>query len=901
MTESEEKRVGFSRREFLGGSAALVAGLYLTGCSPQTSLDTVSEEEAAKQLDITLNGAGEWRMGSCFFDCGGRCMNKGYVVDGVIVRQKTDDTHPDSPEYPQQRACNRGRSWRYHLYNASRVKYPLKRKNWQPGGGENVHAELRGRDEWERISWDEAIALISEEMLRIKKEYGNSAFCASWRSVHYVNVMNEFGGYTDLWGNSSLGSYTLAAGVLGAEPALTTCANDRFDFKNCETVILFADNCAWSSPGSGMYYYLQGKKAGMKFYAVDPIYNDTYAALDAEWIPIRPGTDAALMLGMCHVLITEDDPDSNPMLDWDFIDRCTLGFDADHMPEGEDPRESFKDYVLGTYDGTPKTPEWASEICGASVEQITLLAREMTCQKKVGTIHSWAPARTTNGDSNVHLSVIIGAITGHMGKSGHFTSTTSHNFNINNGPYLCSGGLDGQPAFVQVDSVGFNIYDPEKPIPITDKISMNDFWQVLKDGHGRVWENGTVGPCEDREVTIKADLGFSNDYVATLANMGTGLEVLQTPGILDFFLQTAMEPNTSSQYADIVLPFASSWERTGDVSADQRDAIFFPSKVIEPLYEAKTDRDIAIALMKGLGLDPENLYPLSETQAWFNKIAGSTVINKEGTDYVPLATITEDDIEEWGVEGKPQEGVIGINELVERGNYQVERYEGDPYGYIAYEAFREDPEANPQPYSASGKIEIFCRQFADLINSFGYNAELGYPEQSPIPKYFPAPRGYEETFSDWDNKVKGEYPFQCMSVHSLGRAHTSFQASPYLREVWTNPLMISSSDAAEIGISTGDTVLITSTNGKQALRLAFVSERIMPGVLMVYHGSLTEIDEETGIDKGANENHLYDAPTFGQGICGYNSMLFKIEPWAGEPLVSDAERPVRVLYEEESE
>lgn len=93
----------------------------------------------------------------------------------------------------------------------------------------------------------------------------------------------------------------------------------------------------------------------MKFICVDPFYTPTARALTDDYIPIRPGTDSAMLLGMAYVLISQDDPSTNPLIDWDFLERCTIGFDADHMPEGADPKDNYKDYVLGTYDGVPKT------------------------------------------------------------------------------------------------------------------------------------------------------------------------------------------------------------------------------------------------------------------------------------------------------------------------------------------------------------------------------------------------------------------------------------------------------------------------------------------------------------------------------------------------------------------
>lgn len=100
------------------------------------------------------------------FNCGGRCVNRSYVEDGKVIYQKTDDLHEDTRDYPQQRGCARGRALRQMIFGADRLKYPLKRKHWKPGGGER---ELRGKDEWERISWEEALDIIASETTRIKE------------------------------------------------------------------------------------------------------------------------------------------------------------------------------------------------------------------------------------------------------------------------------------------------------------------------------------------------------------------------------------------------------------------------------------------------------------------------------------------------------------------------------------------------------------------------------------------------------------------------------------------------------------------------------------------------------------------------------------------------------------
>lgn len=100
------------------------------------------------------------------------------------------------------------------------------------------------------------------------------------------------------------------------------------------------------------------------------MHTDTAEVLGAEWVPIRPGTDIAFLMACAYVMITEDDPKSNPLIDWDVVNRCSIGFDAESMPEGADTERNFKDHILGIYDGCAKNPEWAEEICGVPAGKI---------------------------------------------------------------------------------------------------------------------------------------------------------------------------------------------------------------------------------------------------------------------------------------------------------------------------------------------------------------------------------------------------------------------------------------------------------------------------------------------------------------------------------------------------
>lgn len=868
-----------NRRNFLAGAAACTAGLALTGGGGILKTAANAAETAA------ANQKGQWIPAACWHNCGGRCLNKALVVDGVVIRQKTDDTHEDSPDYPQQRGCLRGRAQRQQVFGADRLKYPMKRKHWQPGGGDK---SLRGKDEWERISWDEALTYIADELKRVKKDYGNRAILhmGGWSSeiTEMSRTLGEFGGYCEYWNTNSFGSWAMTPKTIGFWQlgVWDQTINDRFDLRNCDTIIMLSMNPAWSAMGSASWHYWQAKKAGAKFIGIDPLYNYTYSTLGAEWIPIRPSTDSVLLLAIAYVLITQDHPVLNPLIDWEFLRKCTIGFDADHMPQGEDPKGNFKDYVLGTYDGLPKTPEWASEICGVDKAQIEQLALEFGKDKKVAFLCGMASARTRNADNLPQLIMTIGAMTGHMGKSGHMTGSTMHATSGNGGPALVKAGSTGLPS---IDN------------PVDDAINANQVWDAVLDGKynftgkGDFTSPNQYKAGEIRDIDIHIIYHSGGATLQTSDGMTKGIEAHRK---VDLVVSHSQFLTTNAKYADIVLPVITEWEKLGGFSggalvhSGNREMIIMYSKITEPLYEAKSDQWIATELAKKLGIDEKKVYPFDEKQQFFNTLASVTVVNEDGKTYGPLVTITQADIDQLGVTGKPQTGKITYGEFKEKGVYQVKRYQGDHYGYIGLKDFVQDPENNKLG-SESGKLEIYCRKLAGTINN------MGFSKIQPIPSYIKVAGGYEDTFKDWKNKVKGEYPYQVITPHYLRRSHTVFDNVKWLQEAWVNPVYLSTKDAADNDIAEGDTVLITSAYGK-VLRKACVTERVRPGVLALPHGAWVDIDEKTGIDKGGADNILSGQKPTGQGVSGFNTGVVKIEKYTKAKLIPDVEKPARIIF-----
>jgi len=878
-----------SRRTFLLASAAGTASLALAGCGNMLA-------PVSKSVDANaINGEGKWVAAACWHNCGGRCVNKALVVDGVVIRQKTDDITPDSPDHPAQRGCVRGRSQRKQVFSADRLKYPMKRKHWQPlTGGQK---ELRGKDEWERISWDEALNYVTAEIDNTIKKYGNRGiYCTGGEEIK--RPLSLKGGFTHSWTTTSMGN-TLWSDYFGLN-YLNMDGNDRFDNLNCDAIILIGVNAAWSSQGECNVYYKTLRDAGVRFYAIDPFYNDTYAMLEAEWIPIRTGTDMALLNAVAYVMITEDDPQKRPIIDWEFLKKYTIGFDATMMPEGEDPKGNYKDYVLGTYDGIPKTPEWASEICGVSPVQIRELAFVLNKENNIGLWTGFAPARTNNNENFSQLLMTIAAMGGHIGKSGNSCVAMTNGSSGNSRPFIAVPGAEGIT---------------EIPNPIDDSINEVDVWEAILKGKynykGRAHE---FKPHEERDIDVRLIYnggqnefdGQGTSHLQTKPNINKGIEVHRKKA--DFVVTHAYTLTTAALYSDIVLPVTTMWERIPSISPRRPEAFLAYQQVIEPMYEAKDDRWIAEEIGKRLGLDPKDIYPFSEKQRYFNSLATAMVAlpNTRSTatvqsvvnlseksqiapGYVSMVAITQADIDEWGVQGKPQEGVIPLKELLDNGVYRPLRNKKDGYDYIAYEEFIKDPVKSPRP-TESGKFEIYCRTFKKNLMTTGYSGAA-----SAIPSYQPAVDGYEETYKDWKTKTKGDRPFQVHTPHYMRRAHSTLDNVGWLRKAFTNPVFINASDAAAKEIKDGDTVLLSNQYGK-TLRHACVTHRMVPGCVALPHGSWLDIDEETGIDRGGADNILKGSTTSVSGVTGWNSCLINIEKYNGKAIPADVDRPLRVIF-----
>jgi anaerobic dimethyl sulfoxide reductase subunit A len=694
--------------------------------------------------------------GGCH-DCGGRCVLKVHVQNGVAVRVETDDGAE-----PQLRACARGRAYRKRVYDPNRLKYPMKRVG------------TRGEGKFERISWDEALDTVARELLRVRERYGPAAILARWGTGNPGKVnegllhrfLNLFGGCTMEWGGPSAESSVFASrAVYGT---LNT-GHTRDDLVNSRLIIMWGWDPLTSIWSTNTGFYLaKAKEAGARIICIDPRFTDSAAILGDQWIPIRPGTDTALMVAMAHIVLKEN------LQDQRFLDTYTVGF------------KEFKDYVMGLGDGLPKTPVWAERITGVSASVIERLAREYASSKPAALIPGYAPGRTAYGEEYHRAAATLAAMTGNVGIHGGG-----------------AGGFERGPIPL-LGMVGPTISKEKNPVEAGSPSVKGSFDASLRSRtrvHGaRIWDAILKGKAGGYPSDIKVLYAVGSNCLNQAPNTNKGVEALKA---LEFIVVHEQFMTPTARFADILLPASSIWEQI-DIARPWLSGTYYiyMNKVIEPMYDSKTDFRIFCELAPRLGFQ----YSDKTEEEWIREIIRmSPDMSKDIPDYDAFKR-------------------DGLHKL---------KFTGPQ---ICFKKQIEDPQNHPFP-TPSGKIEIYSRQLA----------ELNRPDLPPIPQYI---EGWEGA----DDPLARTYPLQLITYHFRTRAHSNFDNIPWLKQLETQTVWVSSVDAQRRGISNGDEVRVFNDRGEVVLP-AYVTERIMPGTVAVGQGAWYRPDQ-AGIDRGGCANVL---------------------------------------------
>lgn len=751
-------------------------------------------------------------------------------------------TYTPPLKYPLLYWAHTARKW---VYSENRVKYPMKRVDWDPKG--ERHPENRGKSGYVRISWEEAFDLLVAELARVRQTYGPSAVLTGfsahpeWGSMHYF-----FSDHFRFWhmlgstsreitpiswegwtaGAAFMYGYFRGQGILPAQDTFQDISKDS------DLIVLWGLDPITHNIYNGIdtpRAFKFWRELGKKVILIDPLYNDTGTAYADKWIPIIPGTDAAMGAAIAYTWIQEG------TYDQEYLNTHTIGFDEEHMPEGVPAGLSFKNYILGLKDGVAKTPEWAEKITSVPSRVIRELAHEWASKPTSLWAMYGGACRRAFAHEMARMMVTLQTMQG-LGKPGvnligGILNLSAQYDQRQLGPTgYADGGINAvceayYPNQVPqvINSLLLKDAIENPPLKWKGGMFMMDSPQAFVTEHEypmegcseihMIWHRGSTqvnNPDRNRDVAV-----YQNPKIETM--------VVQAPWF-----------DRDCRYADLVLPTTTNFERqdlTEPGSVGQyippawiglRSAVFH-QRCIDPVGESKTDLEIYSELAQRLGLGQE--YTEGNTEEdWLKKLYAKTNI-----------PMTYDEFKEKG--------------------YYVWPALPDYKPCKQMEEFYQDPENNKLD-TPSGKIEIFSQWLYKF-----YGADN--PEIPPVPHYIPEWEGrYTEELID-------KYPLQLLQAHPKYRFHGKFNDVSWLAENYKvkgsdgypyEPIYMRPEDAEARGLVDGDIARVFNDRG-QVLAGVVLTERLAPGVAWLTYGSWNDpLEPEPGaLDRAGDANNLTPA------------------------------------------
>lgn len=478
-----------------------------------------------------------------------------------------------------------------------RVRKPAVRKSFLEHGALNAGGE-RGREPFIEVEWDVALDLAAAELRRVKEEYGNQTIFGGsygWASAgrfHHAQsqlhrFLNCLGGYVRHVGSYSLGAgFTVLPHIAGTFDELIG-EHTTMDVVAEHTKLFVAFGGiplknAQISAGGAVRHDLKDRLAkatrnGARFINISPVRDNIDVGGSTEWIPIRPGSDVALMLALAYVLETHG------LADRGFLSRNCQGY------------EKFSAYLLGEADGIRKTPRWAAALSGVPASRIESLAVEMAGARTLVNC-AWSLQRALHGEQTFWMTITLAAMLGQIGLPGGgfglgygaMNSVGSEFFDLS-GPTFPQGS-NGVKDFIPVARIADMLLNPGQPFPY----------------------NGQTHHYPDIRLIYWAG-GNPFHHHQDLNRLIQAWKKPQTIIVNEQFW------TASARFADIVFPATLSIERA-DISYSRREsAMIWSEKVADPLGQARDDYDILRGLALRLGFDSE-FSKLQDAQAWLSEI-----------------------------------------------------------------------------------------------------------------------------------------------------------------------------------------------------------------------------------------------------------------------------------------
>ena len=834
-----------------------------------------------------------------------------YVKDGKIIRTTSIDFDDSDPQpwtieakgvklTPPRRTtlAPHGQNSKAMVYSPDRCLYPMNRVDFDPDGERNP--QNRGKSGYVRISWEEALELVSSEIKRTKKTYGPGVMAVSHGSHHtwgnigyYLSALYRFRnavGHTAVhhnpdswegwyWGAAHHWGYSLRVGQSETYGTVEDC------LQNSEMIVFWSADPETTSGSYGAQegtvrrQWLKNPKLGVKIVHIDPFYNSSAQFLPGKWLAPKPTTSVATAMAIAYVWIKES------LYDKDYVASHTIGFDK------------WKAYLMGDEDGVPKTPEWQEAETGVPAKDVRALAREWASKRTYLAPGGWGnghggACRNQTGIQWARVMVCLIAMRG-LGKPGvnmgnlQWGAPVDLNFYF---PGYAEGGMSGD---IEGTSLPVELYQrmPQLPTMNTSnqKIPRIFMPEAILEGKadGFLW-NGKSIEHQFAKVSYPAAghapvrmlYKYGGSMIGTMNNTNRHVKMYQSEN-LEFIVNQSIWFEGEAKFADLVLPACTNFERVdisewaalggyghhGQQQVNNR-VVIFQAPAIKPLGESKPDYWIFTEICKKLGL-----------ANYFN----------EGMNEIDWVK------RQFEASDLPKH--ISWKKFIKKGYFVVPTEKEHLRAPVSFRWFWENrakdvPEPLPLPsdYSGeylkglqtqSGKLEFECNSLLRAND----------PERPPIVKYEPS---WEGTHS---GAMFEKFPLQLITPHSKYSFHTQGDGKDsYLLNIedhrveidgwhyWIirlNPL-----DAAERGIKKHDLVKVFNDRGA-VLCAALPTSRLVRGTVHGYEScAIYEPMGEPGksIDRGGCLNLLTPHRTQTKSthsLAGANALV-QVEVWNGK-------------------
>lgn len=549
---------GLKRRRFLAGAGitagagALARHLPLNVIGPANAADPAAQAQPKTEIKHTVCS-----------HCSVGCSVEAVVSNGVWIRQEAAFDSPIN----MGAHCAKGASVREHGFGEKRLRYPMKLVNGK----------------YERISWDQAINEIGDRLLHLRKEAGPDALMVIGSSKHNNEQAYLLRKWVSMWGTNNCDHQarichsTTVAGVAQTfgYGAMTNSFNDLHYSK---AVLFIGSNPAEAHPIS-MLHFLHAKELGAKMIVIDPRFTRT-ARFAHHYVCVRPGTDIALVWGMIwHIF-------QNGWEDKDFIAARTYGMD--------DVRKEVAKW----------TPDKVTEVTGVPESAVRKAAEMLATNRPSSVVWCMGITQHHVGTANVRALSILQLVLGNIGVQGGGANIYRGHDNVQ-GATDVGPNADSLPGYFGLAEGAWKHFASVWGVDYEWLKSRYGSKELMEKSGITVsrWYDGVLEQNQyvDQPSNLRAVIywGHAPNSQTRLPDMKAAMQKLDMLVVIDPYpsMTAAMHGRENGVY---LLPAASQFECQGSVTASNR-SIQWRERVIQPLFECKTDHEIMYLFAKKFG------------------------------------------------------------------------------------------------------------------------------------------------------------------------------------------------------------------------------------------------------------------------------------------------------------